>query len=166
MALHLLAADTSPGSLGTLFTIVGTVAGALGALVAVFQLFSVQREAKKAQELAAHSVPPDSLETKLDRLTESMQESKHLVEQVSAELDARAVTAKRLKEEAESAAALAALNQEQADAVRRLLRSEMTTELATSRRRIFRDSLRIAIGSFVAGGLLSFLVTLLVHPLR
>ena len=92
-----------------------------------------------------------------------MLESKQLVEQVSAELDAPAVTTQRLKEEAESAAALAALNKDQAEAVRRLLRAEMTTELQTNRRSIYRDSLKIAIGSFVAGGVASSLITLWLH---
>jgi hypothetical protein len=107
-----------------------------------------------------------TLEERLEELSASMLRSARLVEQVSAELDARAVTARRLKEEAADAEQLAAQNKEQADAVRRLIRSEMTQELSTAQRRIFRDSLRVAIGSFVVGVAATFLVTLLVHPLH
>jgi len=91
-----------------------------------------------------------------------MRNSAKLVEQVSAELDARAATAKKLKEEAEAAEALAAINREQAEAIRRL----MDTELEGTARRIRRDSIIIGIMSFIAGGGISFLVTLLVHPLH
>ena len=76
--------------------------------------------------------------------------------------DARAATAQRLKEEAETAEALAGLHKEQADAVRRM----MDTQLATAERRIRMDSIRIGIASFVAGGGVTFAVTLLVHPLH
>jgi hypothetical protein len=77
-------------------------------------------------------------------------------------LDARAATAKRLKEEAEAAEALAGLHKEQADAIRRMI----DAELANAARGIRKDSIVIGIASFVAGGGVTFLVTLLVHPLH
>ena len=95
-----------------------------------------------------------------------MQESARLVEQVTADLDARAVTARRLQEEAEQAKAVAALNKEQAEAVQRLIRSEMSDELAAKDRRNFRDNIRLAVISLIAGGLISLVITLLVHPLH
>jgi len=91
-----------------------------------------------------------------------MRESARLVEQVSAELDARAATAKRLEEEAKTAEALAALHKDQADAIRRM----MDAELSTAARGIRRDSIIIGIASFVAGAGVTLLVTLLVHPLH
>ena len=84
------------------------------------------------------------------------------MEQVSAELDARAATAKKLKEEAEASKALAAINKEQAEAIRRL----MDTQLEGTARSIRQDTIVIGIGSFIAGGGVSFLITLLVHPLH
>jgi hypothetical protein len=91
-----------------------------------------------------------------------MRESARLVEQVSAELDTQAATARCLKAEAASAEALAALNKDQADAVRNLV----DTELSTATRRIRSDSIKIGVGAFLAGGALTVLVTLLVHPLH
>jgi hypothetical protein len=91
-----------------------------------------------------------------------MRLSARLVEQVSAELEARAATAKKLKEEAEAAETLASIHKEQAAAIQRLL----DAELEGTARRIRRDSIIIGIASFVAGGGLTLLVTLLVHPLH
>jgi len=91
-----------------------------------------------------------------------MRKSAQLVQQVSAELDARAATARQLKEEAEAAQAIAALHKEQADAIRKM----MDVELANSVRRIRSDSIKIGVASFVAGGGVSFVVTLVVHPIH
>jgi hypothetical protein len=119
-----------------------------------------------AVEQEGTSVTQVSLEHKIQRLLGSMQESAKLVEQVSAELGARALTAKQLQEEAEQAKALAAINKEQAEAVQRLVRAGMEQELTRTRRDIFRDSVRLAAMSFIAGGLVTLLITLLVHPLH
>jgi hypothetical protein len=91
-----------------------------------------------------------------------MRQSARLVEQVSAELDARAATARRLQKKAEDAEALAALHREQSDEVRRMI----DAELATATRRIRSDSIKIGIASFIAGGDLTLLVTPLVHQLH
>jgi hypothetical protein len=91
-----------------------------------------------------------------------MRESARLVEEVSAELDARAATAKRLQQEAETAAMLASLHRNQADAVRRMI----DAELARTARGIRRDSIVIGIASFIAGAGVTLLVTLLVHPIH
>jgi ABC-type thiamin/hydroxymethylpyrimidine transport system permease subunit len=67
-----------------------------------------------------------------------------------------------LQEDAKTAEALAALHRNQAEAVRRM----MDAELATTAKGIRSDSIKIGIASFVAGGGLTLLVTLLVHPLH
>jgi hypothetical protein len=128
------------------------------------------REARQtelqAKDAAEHAlVPEKTLDQRLDQLSASLAESARLVEQVTAELDAQAATARRLTREAADAEAIAAIHKEQTEAVRRLLNSEMTAQLTKTERNIFRDSLRIAIGSFIFGGALTFVVTLLVHPL-
>jgi hypothetical protein len=103
-----------------------------------------------------------TLEDRLDELSKSMRDSARLVEQVSSELDARAATARRLKEEAQAAEALAGLHKEQTEAVRRMVNAE----LAGATRSIRKDSIKIGIAAFVAGGGVTFAVTLLVHPLH
>src|SRR5262245_21881910 len=67
----------------------------------------------------------DTLEDQLGLLSDLMAQSRRMVDQVSAELDARAATARRLQEEVKEAEALAAINREQADAIRRLMDTEL-----------------------------------------
>jgi hypothetical protein len=98
-----------------------------------------------------------SVEERLDELSRSMQESAQVVTQISAELEARAMAAKQLQEDAKAAEALAGMHKEQVEAIRRL----MDAEFAASERRIRRDSLIVGIGSFIAGGGVSYLLTLL-----
>jgi DNA repair exonuclease SbcCD ATPase subunit len=108
-----------------------------------------------------------SLEERLAELTDLMSRSSTLVEQVSAELEARAATVERLKDEAKQAEELASLNREQAEAIRRLMDAELAAKLtensAAIRKDVRKDAIRIGVGSFVAGGGLTLLITLLVH---
>jgi CHASE3 domain sensor protein len=107
-----------------------------------------------------------TLETRLDQLSTSLRGFAQLVQGMSTELKDRAETARRLRQEAEDAEALAAQHQDQIDALRRLLRKEMSTELKSTERHILRDSMKIAITSFVLGAAVSILITLLVHPVH
>jgi hypothetical protein len=107
-----------------------------------------------------------TLETRLDQLSTSLRGFAQLVQRMSTELKDRAETARRLRQEAEDAEALAAQHQDQIDALRRLLRKEMSTELKSTERHILRDSMKIAITSFVLGAAVSILITLLVHPVH
>ena len=138
-----------------LFAILGLLISIIGIPVA-FML------ARRVSERAQDATSQKSLEERLDELSKSMRDSARLVAEVSAELTARAATAKRLKEEAETAEALASMHKTQAEAVRRM----MDVELATAARRIRSDTIKISIISFVAGGGVTFFVTLLVHPLH
>jgi len=79
-----------------------------------------------------------TLEQKLQSLSASMQESARLVEQVSAELEARMLTVKQLQEEAEQAHTLAEINKAQAEAVQRMIQSGIVKELTGTRKDIFR----------------------------
>jgi hypothetical protein len=47
-----------------------------------------------------------------------------------------------------------------------MLDAELAANSETIRHDVRKDAIRIGIGSFVAGGGLTLLVTLLVHPLR
>lgn len=131
-------------------------------LTALGQIFFSARSRRRAIAQLGQRTSQAALEERLENLSKSMRESARLVEQVEAELAARAATAQRLQEDAKTAEALAALHRNQAEAVRRM----MDAELATTAKGIRSDSIKIGIASFVAGGGLTLLVTLLVHPLH
>lgn len=124
-------------------------------IVALRQWAAVGRAQARERQQAE-----ETLEGRLDELKTLMGRLAVLTAQVTSELGARAGMARRLRKEAEDAEALAALHKDQADAVRRMI----DTELATSRKDIRRDTIVIAVGSFVAGGGLTLAVTLFVHP--
>jgi VIT1/CCC1 family predicted Fe2+/Mn2+ transporter len=84
-----------------------------------------------------------------------------LVEQVTAEIEARAATAERLKDEAQAAEQLAQLSKAERDAVARLVRAEVSDE----NRRSTRLSVVTSALFFVAGVAATVAVTLFVHPL-
>jgi len=147
------------------WTVIGSVAGVVALAAAIVAFIPLSRAGRElVPSPSSPAEPQATLDERLDRLSGSLRESARLVEEVSAELDARAVMARQLERQAQDARALAAQNEEQVEAVRRLLRSEMQAELATAERHIFRDSLRVAIASFVFGAAVSVVVTLLVHP--
>ena len=137
--------------------VVSAIAALAAAIAALFELFVTRNRAAGAAEAVAQK----TLEQRLDDLAASMRNSAQIVQQVSTELEARAATAKRLKEEAETAEAISRLHKEESEAVRRML----DAQLETATRKIRSDSLRIGVASFVAGGGVSFLITLLVHPI-
>jgi biopolymer transport protein ExbB/TolQ len=138
--------------------------GLVGAVVASFVagLSSLAILLRSRAELLKPEISQGTLEERLEELSGSMRQSAKLVQQVEAELDARAATARRLKEEADTAEAIAAIHKDQADAIRRM----MDAELTTAAKRIRSDSIKIGILSFVAGGGVTLAVTLLVHPLH
>ena len=138
-------------------TVGGTIAAVVGAFSAVL---AVRQAIRRTKADAAAAVSQETLEHRLEELAASTRTSARLVEQVSAELDARAATAKRLEQEADATDSPAKLRAEHADTMRRML----DAELAGAARGIRRDSIAIAITSFVAGGGVALVVTLLVHP--
>jgi septal ring factor EnvC (AmiA/AmiB activator) len=159
--LTVLATSQAPTSslVSTVIVTVGAVVFvAIGTAVLITAFRGIRGILTKVEGGASQA----TLEDRLSQLSKSMQQSARLVEQVSAELDARATTARQLQKEAEDAEALAALHKDQADAVRRMI----DAELATATRNIRSDSIKIGIASFIAGGGLTLLVTLLVHPLH
>jgi len=100
-------------------------------------------------------IKEQTLEGRLARISELMAESSRLSDQISAELEARAATAKKLQQEADDAAQLAAINREQAEAVRRLLEADISEKLTDSgkaiERNVRRDAIRIGAASFRRG---------------
>lgn len=148
-----------PGDTSVAETIALVITGAVLAVAAITAAISTTRDSPAR---AAAVVVQKTLEQRLDDLAASMRDSAQIVQQVSAELGARAATAKRLREEAETAEALSRLHKEESDAVGRMLHAQL--EGAT--REIRRDSIKFGIVWFVSGAAASFLVTLLVHPLH
>jgi uncharacterized membrane-anchored protein YhcB (DUF1043 family) len=158
---------SQPDRLAVASGIATAIASVIAAVIpAGLSLQQARRTQLQAQDAVENALDPhETLDERLDQLSASLAQSARLVEKITAELDAQASTARRLQREAADAEAIAAVHKDQTEAVRRLLRSEITTELARTQRHIFRDSVKIAIGSFVLGGALTLVVTLLVHPL-
>jgi hypothetical protein len=150
-------AEAGP-SLNSVANWIGVAAGVAGVATAVVAIIPIVRPARKT---IGATETQETLEDRLQRLSGSMRESARLVAEVSAELEAQEATARRLKEEAKTAEALASLHKDQAEAVRKML----DVELSGQARRIRSDAIKVAVASFVAGGGLTLLVTLLVHPL-
>jgi hypothetical protein len=132
-------------------TTLGTVGCALAALLVAWT--GIRQARSRTKEVICER----TVEERLDELSRSMRASADLVRQISTELEARAMTAKQQQADAEAAEALAGIHREQAEAIRRLIDSELTG----SERRIRRDALIVGISSFIAGGGVSHLITLL-----
>src|ERR1700735_5089202 len=96
----LAVASTATSNPTTVSIYVVLIVGATGVIgAAIPQIASTLRETRQAQRnLDKIRSPEGALETRLDELSESMRRSARLVEQVSAELEARAATARRLQE--------------------------------------------------------------------
>jgi C4-dicarboxylate-specific signal transduction histidine kinase len=159
--LTTLASSGGLSAVGAVITALTAIVTALAALAASAQATVLRRRLRRELPEELQQAEP-TLEGRLDELKDLTGRLSRLTVQVTTELGAREATAQRLRKEAEDAEALAALHQDQADAVRRMI----DAELATSRRDIRRDSIRIGIASFIAGAAASLLVTLLVHPIH
>jgi hypothetical protein len=149
-------------------TVLASSSGSSGAAIGAALITAVAGGAVGYQLVRLLTSPPKgrgrqqadrTLDERLDRLARSIRDSARLAEEVSAEVDVRAAAVRELEEKAREAEALAALNKEQADAVRRLVDASMVT----AEKHIRSDSIKIGIASFVLGAGASALVTLLVH---
>jgi hypothetical protein len=112
----------------------------------------------------AFTEAPDTqptLEERIQVLSGVMAQSAQLLEEITEEIDVRAAFAKQKKEEAEEAIAVANMHQEELDALRRVLRKEVSSE----GNRGIRAAVILALFSFVLGAAVTVLVTLFVHPL-
>jgi hypothetical protein len=150
----LSASQLDASALSVILSVAFIIAVALA--VAIFAFRGTKRVADSVKDASTQN----TLDDRLNELSQSMQQSTLLAAQVSSELEARAAMARRLQEKAQQTEALAALHKEQTDAIGRLL----DAELILAAGRIRRDSLFLSLASFVAGGGVSFLVTLIVHP--
>lgn len=79
----------------------------------------------------AFAEAPDAqptLEERIQQLSGVMAQSARLLEEITEEIDVRAAFAKQKKEEAEEAVAAANMHEEELDALRRVLRKEVSSE--------------------------------------
>jgi multidrug efflux pump subunit AcrA (membrane-fusion protein) len=113
---------------------------------------------------ARAQVEPPSLEKRLRDLGDLVRSSSRVLEEVQAEIQARVALAERAKQDAEEAEQVAQLNEAQRAAIARLVRAEVATEVERGNRRSFWQGVGINFSFFVAGGLVSFLVTVWFEP--
>ena len=103
------------------FVSVMSSAAAIGAVTsAIAAFFQAQRNRKhKSQE---------TLEDRINKLTDALRESSHLVTEVEKEIQSRQQLVIELKNDAEKYKNLVSINQEQVDAVAQLLKGELRKE--------------------------------------
>lgn len=154
IAIMLATQGRAPVSIVTL-ALGGPLAVAAGGLSlrGIFQTRAVDRYLADTQRLLSQH----ALQEPTDKLPGSEDDSGRFVKQDWAEPEARDTTAWPLRE----GETVAGFRKEQVDAVR----SVLVLELDRMARQIRSDSIVITIAGFVAGGMVTFIVTLLVHPL-
>src|ERR1700730_16385785 len=126
--------------------------------------FLQRRSQKEAVEHAA-AAEPATLETRLAGLAANMTSASSLLVLVETELEARRVEAERLAGEARNAEEILKLTQEQKDAVAAEWTSRMQSVVQADSSKANRLSVLVGALYFLGGGAVTFLVTLLVHPL-
>jgi hypothetical protein len=135
-------------------SLLGVIAALTGFGAGVIQYRATSKELSSSTEI--------TLEQRIQALAETMRSSARLVEQVTAEIETRAATAERLRDEAQAAEQLAQLSKAERDAVARLVRAEVSDQ----NRRSTRLSFVASVLFFVAGVAATVAVTLFVHPLH
>lgn len=119
-------------------------AGAIASALA--QLLQVWLKKKKTAE---------SLEDRIKKLSDALQQSSHLVSEVEAEISERQKLVNELQKDAEKYEALKAINQEQVDAVAQVLSGELRKEGNKS----FWKSVAVNTVFFICGAALSWYFT-------
>ncbi|EGR4363233.1 hypothetical protein QO227_21265 [Vibrio vulnificus] len=95
------------------------VVGAVASFVASGILDFISKTSKKKEE---------TLEDRINKLTNALKESSHLVTEVETEIQSRQKLVQELQKDAQKYEQLIALNQEQVDAVAQVLQGELRKE--------------------------------------
>lgn len=135
-------------------------AGALSALLEWARARLRRRE--EAHDVATLAVP--TIESRANELAEILKRSTMLLNELTAEIEARTTTAIEMEAKAKQAENLASMHEEQRQAVERLLDARLTARLDESGKRSFRQGMWLNIISgafFFAAGVL---VTLWLTP--
>lgn len=100
-----------------------------------------------------------TLSERLDELSESMRESARLMEEVQAELDARAALVKKMKGQVQDGDAHAVLPRVQAEVNRRIMDNELEGTAHSIRK------YRLLVARLITGGCVAFAVAVTLHML-
>ena len=131
----------------TMISFLSTLLSAFtGVSVSVIELFY-----KKRKLLANEKKQQDILSQKIDKLTQSLHESSQLMTEIEAEFDRQKKLAEKWKEEAATSQVIAALNQDEIDAVTKLLGRQLEKESKKSGRQSWWWSLFFCILGIVGG---------------
>lgn len=134
--------------------IVSLGVGMAGLYIALRSLLSELARARKRGSLELSNQP--TIEKRVDQLAVLLRDSTTLLEELTAEMEARAATVEQMKAEAKHAERLAEIHKEHQEAVARLLRAE----LARQGRRTFWEGavINLAVGGlfFIAGVFATF----------
>ncbi|MBV9012125.1 MAG: hypothetical protein JO272_08750 [Pseudonocardiales bacterium] len=131
-----------------LISVIFTALGGLAGLSGFTSLFRTTKEAKDTTV----ELKITTLEDRLEELGRTMRSAARLLNQVEAEIQVRSASAERLKEEAQTAENLVKLNQEQRDAIAKLVRNEIGVETKKVTRQSYTTtSLDQEVVEFVGG---------------
>lgn len=115
---------------------------------------AIRRRVQPSAQERAHS-----LEDRLSDLGDLMRSSARVLEEVQAEIQARIALAEKAKRDAEEAEQLAQLNEAQRAALARLVRAEVSGEIASGGRRSFWLGVVVNFIFFAAGAGVTALLT-------
>lgn len=131
----------------TMISLLSTLLSAFtGISVSVIELFY-----KNKKILANEKKQQEILSEKIEKLTQSLHESSQLMIEIEAEFDRQKKLAEKWKEEAATSQVIAALNQDEIDAVTKLLGHQLEKESKKSGRQSWWWSLFFCILGIVGG---------------
>ncbi len=96
----------------------------------------------------------ETLDDRITKLTNALQQSSHLISEVEAEIQSRSQLVAELKKDAESYEKLVSINKDQVEAVAQLLNGELRKE----GRRSFWSGFMLNLGFFLLGSIASFFI--------
>ena len=106
---------------------------------------------KKSKLVASEKKQQEILSAKIEKLTQSLHESSQLMIEIEAEFDRQKKLAEKWKEEAATSQVIATMNQDELDAVAKLLGSQLEKENKKSGRQSWWWSLFFCILGIVGG---------------
>ncbi len=135
----------------TMIAVLSTLLSALtGVSVSVIELFY-----KKKRLLANEKKQQEILSGKIEKLTQSLHESSQLMIEIEAEFDRQKKLAEKWKEEAATSQIIAAMNQDEINAVTKLFGNQLEKENKKSGRQSWWWSLFFCLLGIVGGYILA-----------
>jgi hypothetical protein len=155
------------------FETVNSIAGAatvvtlIGAVFGVAQAVYARRVNRRAERFRQNMVAemPDSLDTKMETLSELSDRSVRLTREIAVEVQARLELAIKAKEDADRSVEVANLSAAEKDAVAALVRDQISAELGVVDKVQRKTNFRMNLVFFALGVASSVVVTLFVQPI-